>query len=69
MADEQKKEGEEDVSGHVHPSATGDERPSDAPGFVTSDKDEDEEDVSGHVHPSATGDDEGEDDVEGHLHI
>jgi len=57
MADEQKKEDEEDVSGHTVTRATGDDRPKDAPGSVTRDRDEEDEDVSGHVVTRATGDD------------
>jgi hypothetical protein len=46
------KEGEEDVSGHVKTSATGDDRPSGAPDLHTSAQKEGEEDVSGHVKTS-----------------
>jgi len=49
MADEQKKEGEEDVSGHVHTPATDESRRGDAPEVQPRGRDEDEEDVSGHV--------------------
>jgi hypothetical protein len=44
-----RKEGEEDVSGHVVTRNTGDDSPSGAPERFTNAKDEDDEDVSGHV--------------------